>query len=105
MGWFSVLIGLSACILLYLVENWLAFWIALVVTIGVFWTYGVIHNYATESAKWHAANKGEEHTGGFYDFENHDLDAIPDWLAQVNMALSIIALGFLVYGIYAKLSS
>ena len=60
-------------------------------------TYGIMHNYATESAK-----KRLDYSGKFYDFTHRDADAIPDWLAQVNFLLSIITLGFLVYGIYVS---
>ena len=65
-------------------------------TIGVFWTYGIMHNYATESAK-----ERLDYSGKFYDFTHRDADVIPDWLAQVNFLLSMITLGILVYGIYA----
>lgn len=51
MGWLHVAIGLVACFLLYGSEKPIAFWVAVVATAGTLWSFGIMHNFATESAK------------------------------------------------------
>jgi len=97
MGWIHVALGIVACLLLYTSGKWVAFWAAVIVLVGLFWTYGVMHNYATESAKRRSTFRG-----GFYDFTERDIDVVPDSIARLNLILAITSFGLLVYGVYTK---
>lgn len=97
MGWFHVALGVVTCFLLYSAGKWVAFWAAVIVLVGLFWTYGVMHNYATESAKRRLTFRGD-----FYDFTERDIGAVPDSIARLNLIFAVISLGFLVYGVYIK---
>ena len=57
------------------------------------WSYGIMRNHAVESAK-----KRLDYRGGFYHFNDRDWDAVPNWLAVVNMAGFVAAVGLLVAG-------
>lgn len=96
MGWLGVGLGVLACWLLY--GSPVAFWLALVATLGVLWTYGVMHNYATESAK-----RRSGYTGRFYDLTDRDVASAPDWLAGLNLLLTVIVLVLCIYGGYVAL--
>ncbi len=100
MGWFQVAIGLVACILLYGTEHRIAFWVAVVATAGTLWSYGVMHNFATEAAKRRASYKG-----GFYDIIAKEADSVPNSIAGANLLFSLASFGLLLYGAYAKFSS
>jgi len=93
MGWLCVELGVLACILLYGRSS--AFWLAVVATLGIFWTYGIMHNYATESAK-----RRPDYTGAFYDLDEQDVASVPDWLAGLNLLLTLCAAGLCIYGGY-----
>lgn len=97
MGWFQVAIGVVACFLLYSAGNWIAFWVAAVATVGTIWSLGIMHNYATESAK-----RSSSYKGGFHDFTAKDTDAVPNSIAGLNLLFSIVSIGLLLYGAYAK---
>ena len=60
-------------------------------TIGTFWSYGVMHNYAVA-----AALRRRSFRGGFYDIETREADAVPDWIAYLNLGFSLAAVGLLI---------
>ena len=72
-------------------------WLWLVGAIGVggieLWSWGIMHNFATEVAKYRRS-----YTGGFYDFTRHEVDAIPDWIATLNLVGFVAAIGLLIVG-------
>lgn len=98
MGWLGVGLGLLSCWLLY--GNLLAFALAIAVTLGLLWTWGVMHNYATESARRRPGYKG-----GFYDLSDADIDAVPGWLPTSNLVLTLVTVVLCVYGGYSHLRS
>ena len=59
-----------------------------------FWSWGIMHIYATESAK-----KRPDYSGGFFDIEPRDATSVPDWIATVHMIGFIAAVGLLVAGL------
>ena len=72
-------------------------WLWLVAAAGAllqFWTYGIMHNHAVESAK----KRPGGYSGGFHDLSHLDLDAVPNWIAVVNMAGFVAAVCLLVAG-------
>ena len=91
MAWLGIVLSVVAAWLLR-DDGWL--WlVAAAVALLQFWTYGIMHNHAVESAK-----KREDYSGGFHDLDHRDLDAVPDWLAVMNMAGFVAAIGLLVAG-------
>lgn len=96
MGWLGIALGMLACWLLY--RTPVAFWLAIIATLGIFWTYGIMHNYATESAK-----RRSNYTGGFWDLSDKDIDSVPSWLAGMNLILTIVLFMLCVYGGYMVL--
>lgn len=100
MGWFHVAVGVVACLLLYGTGKSIAFWVAIVATVGTLWSFGIMHNFATESAKRRPSYNGE-----FFDLTVRDANAVPNWLAVVNFLFSITSIGLLLYGLYVRLWS
>jgi len=68
--------------------------ISIVVAIGCFWSWGIMHNYATELAK-----RRVNRTDGFYDITNREAEAVSDWITYVNMILSFAGLVLLITAI------
>ena len=92
MGW----LGLVVCV----VAAWRLWdngglWLAAAIGVGVIelWSWGVMHNHATEAAK-----NRSSYTGGFSDFTKREVDAVPDWLAMVNLVGFVAAVGLLIAG-------
>lgn len=86
MGWLSVGVAIAGAIFAYLNGDFALAWGAGALALLAFWTYGVMHNYAVESAK-----RRRDYAGGFADFDAADLDAVPDWIALINMVTTIAA--------------
>ena len=91
MGWLGIILSVVAVWLLS-DDGWL--WlVAAAVALLEFWSYGIMHNHAVESAKEHPGYKG-----GFYDFNHRDLGAVPNWITVVNMVGFVAAVVLLVVG-------
>ena len=84
MGWLGVAVSAFAALLFYSSEHWVLMALAIVAAVGSFWSFGVMHNYATEIAK-----QRRDYTGGFYDITEEEAAAVPDWLAIVNLVFSV----------------
>ena len=91
MGWLGIVLSLVAAWLLR-DDGWLWLVAAAVVLLEV-WSYGIMRHHAVESAK-----KRLDYRGGFYNFNDRDWDAVPNWLAVVNMAGFVAAFCLLVAG-------
>ena len=66
MGWLGIVLSVVATWLLR-DDGWL--WlVAAAVVLLQFWTYGIMHNHAVESAK-----KREDYSGGFHDLDHRRL--------------------------------
>ncbi len=68
--------------------------VAFIVSIGCFWSWGVMHNFATEAAKRRRGYKG-----GFYDFAEKDVQTVPNWITRINMGFSLLGLILFICGI------
>jgi protein-S-isoprenylcysteine O-methyltransferase Ste14 len=97
MGWFSVLISGAATVLMYKKMHIFLTILAFITLVVCFWSWGVMHNFATESAK-----KRRNYKGGFYDFTEKDIEAVPNWITWINMGFSLLGLGILITGILSK---
>jgi hypothetical protein len=92
MGFLGVIIAGIAAWLLW--DNGWPFIVATIfVAIIEFWSWGVMHNYATEEAK-----NRHNYSGEFYDLTTGEVDSAPNWLTVLNLLGFIIAVGLLVMG-------
>ena len=96
MGWLSVLLSGIAAFLLFKSGHMFLMTLAIIAAIGCFWSWGVMHNFATE-----AARRRQNYTGGFYDMTSSEAEAAPDWVTWINMALSLLGLVMFIGGIVA----
>ena len=94
MGWLPVLMGIVASILLYTTGPTLLFIGAILVTIGDFWSWGIMHNYAIYQAK-----KRLSYRGGFYDFKDKEIETVPNWITRINMVLALFGLIILIIAV------
>lgn len=98
MGWLSVLLSIIASVLLYGTGHKILFVLALISAAACFWSWGIMHNYATEQAK-----KRQNYPGGFYDITEAEAEYVPDWISWINMGFSLLGLILLIAGIVIKL--
>ena len=94
MGWLSVLLAGVAAFLHFKTGHIFLMVIAIVVAVGCFWSWGIMHNYATELAK-----RRSTYGGGFYDITNREALAVPDWISAVNILFSLTGIVLLITGI------
>jgi hypothetical protein len=94
MGWLPVLLGAIAAFLFYKTGHIALMILAIVAALGAFWSWGVMHNYATELAK-----RRQNYKGGFFDITAQEAKALPDWISWANMGFSIAGLVLIIIGI------
>ncbi len=94
MGWLSVLISVLAAILFFTLGKMVLMILAILVAIGCYWSYGIMHNYAFKTA-----SKRLDFSGKFYDIELEEAQSVPDWIAWINLFATIIGLVLLVVSI------
>ena len=83
-----------AALLFYKTNHLTLMILTIMVALGNFWSWGVMHNYATELAK-----RRQSYKGGFYDVRRQEAKAVPDWISWINMGFSIAGLILLIIGI------
>jgi len=98
MAWLSVLLSAVAAFLLFKSGYIVLMILAILAAIGCFWSWGVMHNYATELAK-----RRRNYTGGFYDITPKEAEAVPDWISRLNIGFSLLGLLLLITGIVLML--
>lgn len=76
---------------LYKAENDVLFYIAIIAFIAQFWSFGIMHNYATK-----AATQRSNYRGGFNDFTKKEALSVPDRITQMNMVASFTCYGLLI---------
>jgi hypothetical protein len=94
MGWINVLISGITTFLFWKTKSNLFMIISIFVFIGIFWSYGIMHNFAIEAAK-----KRTSYTGGFHDFTNKEIQDVPDWVSTINMIMSLVSTILLVISV------
>lgn len=97
MGWLSVLSSSVAAYLLFASGHTVLMVVAVATAVGSLWSWGVMHNCATDAAK-----RRSDYTGGFYDFTKQEADAVPNWISFVNMVFSILGVILLIAGMVFK---
>lgn len=99
MGWLSVLISVIAGVLLYGTGRIVLLTLAIISAIGCFWSWGVMHNYATGLAK-----RRKDYRGGFYDITKGEAKSVPNWITWINMGFSLLSFILLIIGIFMKIT-
>lgn len=94
MGWLSFLLGVVAGALFFKTGHVVLLSLSIVFSIGGLWSWGVMHNYATESAK-----RRLNYSGGFFDITAHEANSVPNWITSINMLSSVAALILLIIAI------
>lgn len=94
MGCLSVLVSSVAAFLLFMAGHTVLMIVAMVNAVGCFWAWRVLNNYATELAK-----RRPDYTVGFYDITKREAKGVPDWIAIVDILLSMAGLMLLIAGI------
>ncbi|WP_043807903.1 hypothetical protein [Desulfatibacillum aliphaticivorans] len=115
-GWIGTLIGGLSVVSFYGTGHKVLFWISVTATILIFWSWGIMHNFAMKSAKfrWDLARKImiheerpiqeiEEMDRTPIPITSADLDAVPDMLAIFNFFANVVGAGLLVCGIILRL--
>lgn len=97
-GFLSVLVAGVAAILLGSSGHSVLMILAIVTAVADFWSWGVMHNFATEAAKRRAT-----YTGGFYDITAQEAQAAPDSVTLVNMIATLAGVLLLVTSIVLRL--
>ncbi len=116
MGWFSVLICVISIFFLYITNHLVLCILATINTVLNFWSFGVMHNYAIEvrrekvqrlrdnlKAEGRLDDEAEER---IYQYQRKiplNPQAIPNWLAKIDLASSIFGFGLFIYGIFLYL--
>ena len=99
MGWLSVLLSGVAAYLLFSSGHMALMVVAIVTAVGCLWSWGIMHNYATDAAK-----RRSDYTGGFYDFTKQEAEAVPNWITVVNIGFNFVSVILLIAGIVFELS-
>lgn len=94
MGWLSVLLPSIAVFLFFKTGHTILMAIATITAIGCLWSWGIMHNYATELAK-----RRPDYNGEFYDITEREAQTVPDWISIINILFSLSGLILLIIGI------
>ena len=97
MGWLSVAVGVIAAALLYGTGHGVLFTFSVVFTIACLCSWGVMHNFATESAK-----RRSTYTGGFYDLTEIEVDSVPNWVTTINMLSTFAVVVILIIALFIR---
>jgi hypothetical protein len=110
-GLISVIICVLAATAFYGRGHPVLFWLSVVIAIISFWSWGIMHNFATQSAKrrhdqalsiMRSLGQPEEEIAQFdsqiISSDVPDMDAVPNWLTAVNMLATLSGIILLVWG-------
>ena len=108
-------INALAAIAFYGTGKHFLFWLCIIVAAISLWSWGIMHNYAMESAKtrWDrlrenmiAEGRSAEEINRLDNtpihLSNVDINSVPDWITMVNMVVTFAGLGLLVWGIIER---
>jgi len=84
MGFLSVIITAVAAHLFFGIDHSFLGALAVIVSIGTFWSWGIMHNFATDKAR-----QRKVYCGGFYDITEKEADSVPNWIASVNFVFAL----------------
>lgn len=113
MGWLSFLIAAIPVYLFWSSNHYALVALAVINALVNFWSYGVMHNYAVSSSS-QRIKRLRENLQNQEDFTPErqaaldriplelDPNAVPDWLAKVNLATTILGVLCIVTGIIIR---
>ena len=114
-GFISVAISSIAAFIFYSTGYSILLILSILITIICFWTWGVMHNYATLSAKARhdrimesmksegkSAKEIEEFDLKIISPTIHDINTVPDKLTNINMLFSFLGVILLIIALYLK---
>jgi hypothetical protein len=110
-GKINLIIGIITTLIFFWIDSMLI-WLSLGTTILIFWSFGVIHNFAMNSArerrKLIIENKGHEGASPEeiervknlpIHISSGDLNIVPNWLTTLNMIFSLAIYVLLIVAI------
>jgi len=111
-GKISIIIGILTTLIFYWIDSKLG-WYSFGTTMLIFWTFGIMHNYAMNSARSKREtiiqNKIIEGSSAKelqrvkdlpINISKGDLNIVPDWLSMLNMIFSLIIYVLLIVSIF-----
>lgn len=114
-GLISVIISVLAAFAFYGTGHPLLFGLCLVIVILSFWSWGIMHNYALNSAnaRWDRIRENMIREGRSSEeidnldsapihLSEADVDVVPDWLATLNLLATLAGIGLLIWGIIVR---
>jgi len=115
-GKISLIINALAALAFFGTGHPILFWICIVSLVVSFWSYGIMHNYASTRAKerWDILRENMIREGRpAEDIEridntpikmtHSDALSVPDWLSSVNMASTFAGMILLIWGIIVRI--
>src|SRR5690606_438775 len=91
MGCLSVIVGIVGSLLLWKTNHTVLMVIEIVFAAACLWSWGIMHNYATESAK-----QRPNYSGGFYDILADEANSVPNWITNINILVSLGSIALLI---------
>jgi len=110
MGWPIFLVCIAATVSLFWQGYAPLAWVALAVTVVQFWSFGVMYNLSQAQNVERARNlRANSADAGWSEDETEaiiaasmlpkDADLVPDWLAWLNLLVSLAGIGLLIAAI------
>ena len=91
MGWLHILLGMIAAVVFWINDYIVLTIVSVVITAVSFWTWGVMHNFATEEAQ-----KRSNYSGDFYDITPTEANSVPNWTATVSLLTALATLALFI---------
>lgn len=87
MGKYSIYMCGIAAIIMYLLNHTHLMIVAIFVTLGSFWSLGIMYNHAVL-----AARKNKHYNHGFNNFTVEEIDQVPNWITSLNIGFNVLGL-------------
>ena len=99
MGKVFVILGIITSFLFWNLSSYILLILSVIFTIGTFWSWGIMYNYAVKKAKMR-----KTYTERFYDFTKSEAESVPDWITRINMFTSLTIVILFIIGAIMKLN-
>ena len=98
MGWLGVVLGIVTAFLLWGTGHPVLLSLAILAAAGCFWSWGIMHNFATEMAKQRPSYKG-----GFYDITEAEANSVPNWITNLNILFTLVSVVLLIVAVAIRM--
>lgn len=115
-GFVSVIVCFIAAIAFYGTKHPVQFWLSVISTVVAFWSWGVMHNLAMNSARdrWKLLRENMIREGRSQEdldrvdktrirITPDDLNKVPNGLSLFNMIVTFVGIALLIWGIITRL--